>query len=217
MTVQQPTAAEIAEIEATVQEAVAAAQEAAAEAMQNGQISATEAREMAREIRASMQEARDQAREARENAETREAGEGGADGQNFNIRFGDEGLIIQTTDGAGNTVQRPFDPSNLIPPQTTDILLIGVLGVIGMIMAFPIGRAIGRYIDRRGTKSPVGDDVGKRLVAIEQAVDAVAIEMERMSEANRFTTKLLTEHVAAPEFETARQGAGAAQPVAPRG
>jgi hypothetical protein len=45
--------------------------------------------------------------------------------------------------------------------------------------------------------------VGRRLAAIEQAVDAVAIEVERMSEANRFTTKLLTERVAAPDFAAA--------------
>ena len=37
------------------------------------------------------------------------------------------------------------------------------------------------------------DDVAQRLGRIEQAVDATAVEVERISEAQRFTTKLLVE------------------------
>lgn len=203
MTRPQPTAEDMAAVEAAVQEAVAAAQAAAAEAVRNGQEAGANAREQA-------QAAREQAQAAREQT-------GAPDNQNqYNIRFGAEGLVIESIDADGNTLQQPFDPSNLIPPQVTDILLITVLGVIGMILAFPIGRAIARYIDRRGLTAPVGNDVGQRLVAIEQAVDAVAIEMERLSESNRFTTKLLTEHVAAPDFAASPQRVGDTVPVAPR-
>jgi hypothetical protein len=38
----------------------------------------------------------------------------------------------------------------------------------------------------------------QRLERIEQAVDAIAIEMERVSEGQRFTTKLLAERVPPP-------------------
>src|SRR6478752_3642371 len=37
------------------------------------------------------------------------------------------------------------------------------------------------------------DEMSQRLARIEQAVDATAVEVERISEAQRFTTKLLVE------------------------
>src|SRR6266516_437813 len=50
------------------------------------------------------------------------------------------------------------------------------------------------------------DDMGQRLARIEQAVDATAVEVERISEAQRFTTKLLVDkgHQAPPESSRAR-------------
>jgi hypothetical protein len=41
-------------------------------------------------------------------------------------------------------------------------------------------------------------DVTTRLERIEQAVDAIAIEVERVSEAQRFQTRLMTESRALP-------------------
>jgi hypothetical protein len=41
-----------------------------------------------------------------------------------------------------------------------------------------------------GSLSPLADD---RLARLEQAVDAIALEVERISEGQRFTTKLLSE------------------------
>jgi len=41
--------------------------------------------------------------------------------------------------------------------------------------------------------------VEDRLDRIEQAVDAIAIEVERMSESQRFTTRLLTERLPSAE------------------
>jgi hypothetical protein len=38
-----------------------------------------------------------------------------------------------------------------------------------------------------------------RLERIEQAVDAIALEVERMAESQRFTTRLLTERLPTPE------------------
>jgi hypothetical protein len=42
---------------------------------------------------------------------------------------------------------------------------------------------------------PYGADIDLRLQRIEQAVDAIAIEVERMSESQRFTTKVLAERL----------------------
>jgi hypothetical protein len=41
-----------------------------------------------------------------------------------------------------------------------------------------------------GSPSPLADD---RLARLERAVDAIALEVERISEGQRFTTKLLSE------------------------
>ncbi len=41
--------------------------------------------------------------------------------------------------------------------------------------------------------------VEERLYRIEQAVDAIAIEVERMAESQRFTSRLLSERLPTPE------------------
>ncbi|MFN8571679.1 MAG: hypothetical protein U0132_06430 [Gemmatimonadaceae bacterium] len=46
--------------------------------------------------------------------------------------------------------------------------------------------------------SLMGVQVEERLQRIEQAVDAIAIEVERMSESQRFVTKVLAERLPAP-------------------
>ena len=60
---------------------------------------------------------------------------------------------------------------------------------------------------------------GERLERIEQAMDAIAIEVERVSEGQRFVTRLLSErggaalHAAAPMSEPLRAPAGEASRV----
>lgn len=53
-------------------------------------------------------------------------------------------------------------------------------------------------VDRRRrlpkeTSATTIEEIGQRLARMEQAMDATAIEVERISEAQRFTTKLLVE------------------------
>ena len=49
------------------------------------------------------------------------------------------------------------------------------------------------YSSLRGTKSADLAAIETRLAKIEQAVDSIAVEAERISEGQRFTTKLLSE------------------------
>jgi hypothetical protein len=53
-----------------------------------------------------------------------------------------------------------------------------------------------------GSLSPMADD---RLARLEQAVDAIALEVERISEGQRFTTKLLSEQARAGPKPIQRQ------------
>jgi hypothetical protein len=48
------------------------------------------------------------------------------------------------------------------------------------------------------------DRIEERLTRIEQAIDAVALETERISEGQRFTTKLLADSPRVPAAEPAR-------------
>ena len=49
-------------------------------------------------------------------------------------------------------------------------------------------------------RSQVADpQVDERLYRIEQAVDAMAVEIERMAESQRFTARLLSERLPTPE------------------
>ena len=82
------------------------------------------------------------------------------------------------------------------------------LGFFAMITTIAIGTQIVRAITRRNdreAKAKVAPDVTARLERIEQAVDAIAIEVERISEGQRFTTKLLTERASEASRLTERR------------
>ena len=75
--------------------------------------------------------------------------------------------------------------------------MVGVLDVIAffimiavMVVGWPIARAFGRRIERRGQVASLDAGTMEQLQRIEQAVDAMAIEVERISEAQRYFTKL---------------------------
>ena len=57
----------------------------------------------------------------------------------------------------------------------------------------PVARAYSRRMDADSRNPRIPPEVTSRLERIEQAVEAVAIEVERISEGQRFTTKLLSE------------------------
>ncbi|WP_434478876.1 hypothetical protein [Gemmatimonas sp.] len=65
----------------------------------------------------------------------------------------------------------------------------------------PIAIAVARLIWKRTTTRPEAattPDDARRLERVEQAVDTIAVEMERMSEGQRYVTKLLAERRAEP-------------------
>ena len=67
--------------------------------------------------------------------------------------------------------------------------------VAGTLMAlfFPLVRAIARKLELEGAQPRIPKEVADRLARMEQAIDSVAVEVERISEAQRFTTRLLSE------------------------
>jgi hypothetical protein len=77
--------------------------------------------------------------------------------------------------------------------------IVALAGIVcGTLMLGAIVSAIARaaVAHRRTAALPDDSAVGRieeRLSRIEQAIDAVAVEVERVSEGQRFTTKLLAE------------------------
>ena len=62
-----------------------------------------------------------------------------------------------------------------------------------LAIGIPLARAYSRRMDADSRNPRIPPEVTSRLERIEQAVEAVAIEVERISEGQRFTTKLLSE------------------------
>jgi hypothetical protein len=65
--------------------------------------------------------------------------------------------------------------------------------IAATVIGVPIARAFARRVERAPQQPSLPPDVVARLERMEQAIDSIAIEVERISEGQRFTTKLLSE------------------------
>jgi hypothetical protein len=84
--------------------------------------------------------------------------------------------------------------------------VIVMLGAFATAIVFAIGipltKAYSRKIEADAKNPRIPSDVTSRLDRMEQAIDAVAVEVERISEGQRFTTKLLSESKNASVVQT---------------
>lgn len=80
-----------------------------------------------------------------------------------------------------------------------EVAILGLASIIGGTIV--LSYAIRAWSVRGRTRGPAELPKGleQRLERIEQAVDSIAIEVERISEGQRFTTKLLSERAPQPE------------------
>lgn len=86
-----------------------------------------------------------------------------------------------------------MDPPADMPIRVQETAIAFFLTVAAIIIGYPIARAIARRIDRTGTVAKMPTEVTAELRQLNQAVEAIAVEVERISEGQRFTTKLLSE------------------------
>ncbi len=99
-------------------------------------------------------------------------------------------------------------------------MVVGLAFVIAMVILLPMSIALARRM-WRGKPQPPGprmDEISPRFDRLEQAIDAIAIEVERVSEGQRFVTKIMAERPAPapaiqPEAQPLALGAGPAEPV----
>jgi len=105
----------------------------------------------------------------------------------------------------------PPRPFNLGSGQVTAISIIFIVFVLG-----PLAASIGRMFWRRSAKPTVPPgwvDPSQRLERLEQAVDTIAVEIERVSEGQRFMTKLMTQGPAGENAAMAPAAMNGAQPL----
>jgi hypothetical protein len=79
------------------------------------------------------------------------------------------------------------------PPEIVSIAQSFFATVAIVALGVPIIRAITRRLEQPKASKDLVADTTARLERIEQAVDAVAIEVERIAEAQRFSAKLMAE------------------------
>ena len=103
-------------------------------------------------------------------------------------------ITIHGPNGQETIVGVPaYDANDIIPPQVVDISLAFFFTVAAIIIGLPLARAFARRMDRRGAGPQIPNEVSAQLAQLNQAVDAIALEVERISEGQRFTTRLLSE------------------------
>ena len=82
----------------------------------------------------------------------------------------------------------------------TTVVIVGMVGGFALV-----GRVLNEFFGRRGggrrfRRDAAGlEAIGQQLAALQQSVDATAIEVERLGEGLRFTTKLLADRNAVQE------------------
>ena len=97
-------------------------------------------------------------------------------------------VIVETPE---HYIGMPSERLDDIPPRAQELGMMFFATMALIIIGFPIARAIGRFIDRKSAAPALRDaDLQPQLLRIEQAVEAMSIEIERISESQRYLTRL---------------------------
>jgi hypothetical protein len=120
---------------------------------------------------------------------------------------GRPGVAGQTGQRPTFTETRPPNLSDFRQPRIDPVPIIATtLGIL--FIAFPLALTISRYIWKRSTSAPspaLSVEQTRRFDRLEQSVDAIAIEIERISENQRYLTRVL-----ADSKQSASVGSGSA-------
>lgn len=83
-------------------------------------------------------------------------------------------------------------PSIIVPLGAFIMVIVISIGI-------PMARAFARKMDAESRNPRLPTEVMDRLERMEHALDSIAIEIERITEGQRFTTRLLSEGRGAPD------------------
>lgn len=79
-----------------------------------------------------------------------------------------------------------------IPPRVEHLGYAFLIMLAVIAVGKPLARALGSLIERRALKPAMPAEFGTRLERIEQGIESVSIEVERISEAQRYLLKVQT-------------------------
>ena len=117
----------------------------------------------------------------------------------LNIKVGD---LTNAVPAVAPTPLTPIFSTTAPPPfgGPDDVPTTMIISVVGLVfVGFPLALAFARLLWKRGNYTPPAPasqlpaDSTRRFDQLEHAVDAIAIEVERISENQRYLTKLLSE------------------------
>ena len=91
---------------------------------------------------------------------------------------------------AGSSTTVPEDQPFDIPPRVESLGYAFLLMLAVIAVGKPLARAFGTIIERRAIKPAMPAEFGGRLERIEQGIEAVSIEIERISESQRYLLKV---------------------------
>ncbi len=171
---EQPSSQQQAEIQRAIEDAQRAAQDAA-------------------------QNARDAVERAQNAAQSADDARAGQPAREGTIVFpSDNGPDIELrVDGNGIHVQQPGKPEVIIPihdvvPRGAVQITYAVCATLVIVaLVGPLLRFFLRRAERRAVTTQLSAEVQARLDAMDRNIDTVAVELERVSEGQRFTNKLL--------------------------
>ena len=104
-------------------------------------------------------------------------------------------------EGRGGTTEPPriIVTGNSIPPQAEGIAYMFFITVAAVLILRPLMGAFARRLERRPMPAQaLPPEAAQQLARIEQTVEAMAIEVERISEGQRFAARLLSERERLP-------------------
>lgn len=99
--------------------------------------------------------------------------------------------------GTTTTSGVPVDPEAILR-QVTPIVGMSLAMMVVLFIGWPLARAFGRRLDRRAEVGAVrAADLQPQIRQLQESLDAMAVELERISEAQRFQAKLMAERPSA--------------------
>jgi hypothetical protein len=177
----------------TIRDAV---QEATRDAVQEVRAAQQQVRDAQQQVRDAQQQIRDAQQELRDarTGDERGAANQALAGAQQQLREAE--LALRRVEGQFgsnreiSTSQSPDFQLPRIPGEAVDLAIGFFITCAVIVVGWPISRALGRRLERRGAVTLPDREVAEQLQRIEQGVEAMAIEVERISESQRFLAKM---------------------------
>ena len=116
---------------------------------------------------------------------------------------------LLTSGSYTSSTQPPSNWLGMSDKQTTAVSIVFTLFVLAPI-ALAYARSIWKRATRKGATLPDPEEIIRRMANLEHSIDAIAVEIERVSEGQRYVTKLFTEDRGVPALNA---GQSPAEPI----